>query len=392
MALCVDKHSLEYQTLLQRSGVPDFNLNVVVSYYLENYGRYPRLNEIPNADSRAFMYKQLDVKVNNSDLKGNKTEEESSIQSIKVSKNKIIEYLGLNSDASNDVIQDLMAKKHTDLTFKDVKVSKDGKTYIFKFYKLPTQWSRRNVNRNLMSNEEQEEFSVEIFNKFIEEAFTKFGRRVIKISDLELSTPEWKGIVDTKKINKAFIYEGNIYINTDHATIDDMLHELLHVYIGAVQTKDSKNNTDLYKKMLNTIIGSGQFEQRWNREVSINKNTKMGNMMDFAEEVLVSELAKHLTGQQSIFRGMDQKLMDDISYTLKTGLDSIFYANGSATSMSDINFFTSSLKDVLNYLKSGLLEECTYRNIDYDAYEHRITSNIMQKMLNNNMMEEQCNG
>jgi hypothetical protein len=35
-----------------------------------------------------------------------------------------------------------------------------------------------------------------------------------------------------------------------------MLHELLHVYIGAVQTKDS----ELYKKMLNTIIGSGQFE------------------------------------------------------------------------------------------------------------------------------------
>ena len=281
-----------------------------------------------------------------------------------------------------------MAKKHTDLTFKDVKVSKDGKSYSFKFYKLPTQWSRRNVNRNLMSNEEQEEFSIEIFNKFIEEAFTKFGRRVIKISDLELSTPEWKGIVDTKKINKAFIYNNNIYINTDHATIDDMLHELLHVYIGAVQTKDS----ELYKKMLNTIIGSGQFEQRWNREVSINKNTKMGNMMDFAEEVLVSELAKHLTGQQSIFRGMDQNLMDDISKTLKTGLDSIFYANVSATSIPNINFFTSSLKDVLNYLKSGLLEECTYRNIDYDAYKHRITSNIMQKMLNNNMMEEQCNG
>jgi hypothetical protein len=85
---------------------------------------------------------------------------------------------------------------------------------------------------------------------------------------------------------------------------------------------------------------------------------------------------------------MDQKLMDDISSTLKTGLDSIFYANMSAASIPNINFFTSSLKDVLNYLKSGLLEECTYRNIDDDAYKHRITSNIMQKMLNNNMMEE----
>ena len=80
--------------------------------------------------------------------------------------------------------------------------------------------------------------------------------------------------------------------------------------------------------------------------------------------------------------------MDDISKTLKTGLDSIFYANMSATSIPDINFFTSSLKDVLNYLKSGLLEKCTYRNIEDNAYKHRITSNIMQKMLNNNMMEE----
>lgn len=388
MALCVDKHSLEYQTLLQRSGVPDFNLNVVVSYYLENYGRYPRLNEIPNADSRAFMYEQLKGKVKNSDLKGNKTEGESSMQSIQVSKDKIIEYLGLNPDASNDVIQDLMEKKHADLTFKDLKVSRDGNTYTFKFYKVPTKWSRRNINRNLMSKEEQEEFSIEIFNKFVEEAFTKFGKRVIKISDLELSTPKWKGIVDTKKINKAFIYEGNIYINTDHATIDDMLHELLHVYIGAIQTID----LDLYKNLLNIIIGSNQFESRWNNEVKINRHTKMGNMMDFAEEMLVSELAKHLTGQQSVFRGMDQNLTNDISTTLKEGLDKIFYANMSSTSIPNINFFTSSLKDVLNYLKSGLLEECTYRNIYEGAYEHRITSNIMQKMLNTNMMEEQCNG
>ena len=33
---------------------------------------------------------------------------------------------------------------------------------------------------------------------------------------------------------KAFIYNGNIYINTDNATIDSPIHEMLHIVIGGL--------------------------------------------------------------------------------------------------------------------------------------------------------------
>jgi hypothetical protein len=37
---------------------------------------------------------------------------------------------------------------------------------------------------------------------------------------------------------KAFIYNGNIYLNIDNATIDSPIHEMLHILLGSM----SRNN------------------------------------------------------------------------------------------------------------------------------------------------------
>jgi hypothetical protein len=55
MALCVNRTGLGYSTLKEMSGISGFMMDVMTSHYLEKYGRFPRLNELPNADSRAYL-------------------------------------------------------------------------------------------------------------------------------------------------------------------------------------------------------------------------------------------------------------------------------------------------------------------------------------------------
>jgi hypothetical protein len=41
---------------------------------------------------------------------------------------------------------------------------------------------------------------------------------------------------------KAFIYNGNIYVNIDNATADSLVHEMLHILLGSM----SRNNPSLF--------------------------------------------------------------------------------------------------------------------------------------------------
>jgi len=42
--------------------------------------------------------------------------------------------------------------------------------------------------------------------------------------------------------SKAFIYNGNIYVNIDNATIDSPIHEMLHILLGSM----SRYNPSLF--------------------------------------------------------------------------------------------------------------------------------------------------
>jgi hypothetical protein len=44
----------------------------------------------------------------------------------------------------------------------------------------------------------------------------------------------------------AFIYNGDIYVNTDIATIDSQVHELMHIFLGSMRFK----NPELYMELV----------------------------------------------------------------------------------------------------------------------------------------------
>jgi hypothetical protein len=78
-----------------------------------------------------------------------------------------------------------------------------------------------------------------LFSQMFEKLHNLYGIEIIPITNKELA--EWKDIPDVKNVS-AFIYQGNVYINTDLADIDAPIHEMTHMLLGSVRFK----NPELY--------------------------------------------------------------------------------------------------------------------------------------------------
>jgi hypothetical protein len=66
MAICVNVDSVEYQTLKNKSGVPEWILKATCSKFLTEHGRLPRLDEVPGSNSSEYISKSLKLSKHNS--------------------------------------------------------------------------------------------------------------------------------------------------------------------------------------------------------------------------------------------------------------------------------------------------------------------------------------
>jgi hypothetical protein len=48
-------------------------------------------------------------------------------------------------------------------------------------------------------------------------------------------------------LSKSFILNNNIYVNTDLATLDSPIHEILHLLLGSIKFQNPDLYTDLVK-------------------------------------------------------------------------------------------------------------------------------------------------
>ena len=62
---CVNKNTREYQTLLKQSGLSDFELSVYVGKSLDDFGRYPYLDELPRVNSSKAISEDLSLNKDN---------------------------------------------------------------------------------------------------------------------------------------------------------------------------------------------------------------------------------------------------------------------------------------------------------------------------------------
>lgn len=73
-----------------------------------------------------------------------------------------------------------------------------------------------------------------VFNTIFTKLNNLYGIQINTITDKELAQKNWEPEIQT---TNAFIKDGNIYINTDHAKADAPIHELTHLLLGSVRFK-----------------------------------------------------------------------------------------------------------------------------------------------------------
>ena len=345
---CTIKDSQKYQALKEMSGISDDSLAQVCNQKLELEGRYPELDEI-DADSSKYLEEEYDIKTSKSGTKYANTQMVKDING-----KETIEEINASI---NDVHRDL-----------DVKITDINGVSIFEIKSRPNEYKIGNVPYSITATSDTQVQCgiIESLNKMR----NQYGINIIPIT----SDDDFPGLNVNQA--KAFIYNGNIYVNIDNATIDSPIHEMLHILLGSM----SRYNPQLFYQLVNSVEAIPNYQDR----VKYYPNRTRS---DINEEIFVEELSKHLTNQSSIFDNLEENTISQIMYYLQRDLDTIFDGNYSVRSLDEV--FNCSLKELAELTESNIFNIENGGSLNPSTI-HRMLANIKEQYLKTNELTENC--
>lgn len=349
MAQCLVKNS-EYRTKLAQSGIPEFQFYVHASLFVDKYGRFPNLDEIPGSNSSQHLKDTIHMKDDSAKI------------------DDILSSTGVETvEQANIVLND----QYSDLEIDIMPLNTEA---IVNIQQRPSEYNPK----------EMQEFEVDetpnsgvVFNQIFEKLHNLYGISIIPISNKELATKEWENIPDVKNV-AAFVYQGNTYINTDLASLDAPIHEMTHILLGSIKFKHPDLYTDL-------ISMADQFQSF----TSIAMRYPNRTQQDIYEEVFVHEVAKYLAGMPSDLDALDDKIKYELHYNMKRLLDSTLMGSYSVKSLNGDKLYNMSLKQLARIMQSMLLNPVSMGSLD-DASLHRMLANEKSDLMKNGDLREEC--
>ena len=353
MTVCINKNSIEYQSLKNRAGISEFILEAVCRDYMEKYGRFPYLDELPNSNSEQYLRDLFNIKENNGtlvsnllEITGKETVEEAVIDINNQYRDLETTILPIDEEAMVDIVH-----RPTTNNFQEV------------------EQIEPNIDNSFV-----------VFNKALNKLASLYGINFNEINDSELNSDKWQGLIpDVESVN-AFVYNGQIYINTDRANIDAPIHEMFHILVGSMRFE----NPELYQTLINTVENLYNYPLLASQYKNRSKN-------DVNEELFITELAKYFSGLPSELMNLDQKDMHELTYNIKRTLDTILMGQDSVKTISDDRLYNMSLKEVIREVNSSLATNNFKGFINVEGSEiHRKLNNIKSDLFKNNQLEEIC--
>lgn len=137
------------------------------------------------------------------------------------------------------------------------------------------------------------EQAVEYFND-------KFGIDINTMSQTELNDFGKQNNIDVKNA-RAFIYNGQIYINSSNANVSDVFHEMAHIFLGVLKAK----YPDSYQAIITKYQQSPKFKNNF-KYIDVAYNNFA--MQDKLEECVADMIADKMFQKQSLineFKGQD---------------------------------------------------------------------------------------
>ena len=245
---CVVKNS-EYRMKLQQSGISEPLFESFVMDFMDKYGRFPNLDEIPRANSIQHLQDTLHI-----------TGGAANIEDILASTNTT------NITDANIVLND----QYTD---QDIKLFPLNNTALVYTDRRPSPYVQiQRESQQIAKNPNLRTVFTNMFDKFR----NQYGINIHTITDKELE--QWNDIPEVKTVS-AFVHNSEIYINTDLADIDAPIHEMTHILLGSIRFK----NPELYYQLVQTANQFEHFDERLAQYPNMAKE-------DAYEEIFVEEV------------------------------------------------------------------------------------------------------
>lgn len=355
MNYCEIKNSQKGQTLKEMSGLSEFSSYSFMRGFEEENGRMPELDEIPNANSEPYLDKQLKVK---------------QIKNTKYTTIKKLQKLGLNQS-----VEELNPKLNREYSDLEIHLNQIGDSIVVETLHRPSEYDDVEEYERDIDFDGTTESNAIVLGNALDRLQKYYGISMIPITTQQLSEdPQFQNLPIFQA--EAFIFNGNIYVNTDKAMIDAPIHEQLHLFLGSIRY----NHPNLYFQLVSSVENIPDFQNRI-------KQYPNRTMSDIQEEIFVEELAKFLVKEQSVFDNVDPSIMNFVMYNIKRDIDSIVFGKRSVKTLEDP--FQYSLLQLGQQLDSNHFE-IDNPGIINDAAVHRIMANTKEELMKNNELIETC--
>ena len=341
MTGCLNMNLPEYQLLKKQAGISEDELKYFIrGYRARNKDKLPTLDEIPDANSEPYIRELL------------------GIQNDVVELDKLLKITGTKnikqaSSYLNNIFRD-----------RNIKLLQLGEGVKVTINKRNIGETDPNFTPITHVN------SIIYFNEVLTKLANDYG---ITINTVDQST-----VLSGAEQAKAYVHDGQIYLNVDNATVEDPIHELMHIFLGHIKSTEA----DKYYNIVNSI------EQLPNYQELAGKFPYRAKS-DVNEEIFVREIAKSVLGLPSALDGVDKSILAEIESSAIYTLDLILQGNLKAQNVT--NLFGQPLKAIANLVQSKTMQNYYQSTLNVDgAAIQRKLANLKSELIESKKLKENC--
>lgn len=217
--------------------------------------------------------------------------------------------------------------------------------------------------------------SIELVLDRLEELY---GIKFNRITTDELKHDNYKDLIRNVYGVHAFILNGEIYINTDNATLDAPIHELSHLLLGCLrQTKPI-----LYSQLVNSVESLPNYKELLSKYPNRTR-------MDVNEEIFVDLFAKHYVNGMQL--DVNPNVLEQSEYEIKRNIDSAIFPNTSVTTLNLEQLMGKSFNEIMAQFGTAINKDTLAKAFNSsDGFKTRYMANLKQRLLENGSLKEYC--
>lgn len=210
--------------------------------------------------------------------------------------------------------------------------------------------------------------NVDVIKTIIQSLQNKFKGAKVRIVDNDTLNGMYSGKVETSisfngeeslqrmKEAKAFISNGEVYVNIDNATIGSAFHEYMHIAAACLKFNDDPFIRELYYDLLDKVQVLYKKEYPTEYEKIADKYKDI-NGSDFNEELLVRLLEARFTKRLSETWGVAKDNIPSLEEAVESALENVLELNPEDRGTINISRLSvSRLDDILRFFNSSLFD------------------------------------